>query len=104
MARRTAGRRGARIYGYKGTIEFDWFTDEVKVFMNHSPRVETYNVGSKDLPHAGGDTVLAWNFIEVVQGREKSVSPLDAGIASVNLCLAAKESAEKRTFQQISRM
>jgi predicted dehydrogenase len=101
MARRTAGRRGARIYGYLGTIDFDWFTDEIKVTMNHSPRVETYTVGSKELPHAGGDTILIWNFLQTAAGREKSMSPLSDGIMSVNLCLAAKESAKSRTFKTI---
>jgi predicted dehydrogenase len=102
MARRTAGRRGARIYGYLGTIEFDWFTDEVKVMLNHSPRVETYSVGSKELPHHGGDNILIWNFLQLAARKaKKSVSPLSEGVISVNLCLAAGESAKTGTFKNI---
>jgi predicted dehydrogenase len=101
MVRKSAGRRGARLYGYKGTIHFDWYTDELKVFMHHSPRVETHKIDSSQLSHAGGDTVLIWNFLQVARGREKSVSPLEAGLTSVNLCLAAGESSQTRRFVKV---
>jgi NTP pyrophosphatase (non-canonical NTP hydrolase) len=29
FTRNKAGRRGVRLYGYKGTLEFDWFKDEL---------------------------------------------------------------------------
>ncbi len=102
--RRSAARRGARICGYKGTIEFDWYTDELKVFMHHVPRVETHKIDSSALSHAGGDNVLIWNFLQVIKGVEASVSPLAAGIESVNLCLAAKESSRSRTFVTVEPM
>ncbi len=98
MVRKGARRRGARIYGYKGTIEFDWYRDELKVFMHHTPRVETHRFESKSLSHAGGDDILIWNFIKVARGEGESLSPLSAGLASVNLCLAARESAETGRF------
>ena len=101
MVRRSAARRGARVYGYKGTLEFDWYTDELKVFMHHAPRVETYTIDSSKLSHAGGDNALMWNFIQVVRRKAKSVSPLEAGVASVNLCLAAKESCKSRRFVDV---
>jgi predicted dehydrogenase len=101
MVRRAAGRRGARLYGYKGTVEFDWYTDELKVFMHHSPRVETHKIDSSSLSHAGGDSVLIWNFLQVAAGKEKSLSPLRAGLMSVNLCLAAKESSATHTFREV---
>lgn len=101
FARRNAGARGARLFGYSGTLEFDWYTDEVKVFMHHTPRVETYKVESSSMSHGGGDTVLAYNFIQVMLGKEKSVSPLDAGILSALMCIKARESARTRTFQEI---
>jgi predicted dehydrogenase len=40
FVRNKAGKRGARLLGYKGTLEFDWYTSEVKVYMHHVPRVE----------------------------------------------------------------
>jgi len=101
FARRTAGGRGARLFGYKGTVEFDWYTDEVKVHMHHTPRVETYKMDSAAASHGGGDTVLVDNFIRVIRGECKSVSPMNAGLLSVLMCLKAKESSITRTFQDI---
>lgn len=37
-ARKGAAARGARLIGYKGTLEFDWYTDELKVFMHDASR------------------------------------------------------------------
>jgi predicted dehydrogenase len=101
VVRREAGRRGARIYGYRGTIEFDWTSDELKVFMHHEPKVETHKFDSAALSHAGGDNVLIWNFLECVRGRAESLSPLAAGIESANLCLAARESCESGAFVEL---
>lgn len=101
FARRSAGKRGATLLGYRGTLEFDWYTDEVRVVMHHEPRVETYRTDSKAASHGGGDTVLADNFLRLIRGEAESVSPLSAGILSVLMCLKAKESAETNTFQDI---
>ena len=101
FARRGAGKRGARLFGYKGTLEFDWYTDEVKVHMHHSPRVERYEIDGATASHGGGDTVLMDNFVRVVKGERSSVSPLSAGLLSVLMCLKAKESARTQTFQEI---
>lgn len=101
FARRGAGARGARLFGYSGTLEFDWYTDEVKVFMHHTPRTETYKVDSSAMSHGGGDTVLAYNFVQVMLGKEKSMSSLDAGLLSALMCIKARESAETKVFQEI---
>ena len=102
FARRGAATRGATLLGYKGTLQFDWYTDEVKVHMHHTPRVETHKVDSKALSHGGGDTVLAQSFLDVMRGTGESVSPLSAGLLSVLMCLKAKQSAQTRTFQPIA--
>lgn len=101
FARKTAGKRGASLFGYKGTIEFDWYTDELKVHMHHTPRTETYKMNAAGASHGGGDTVLADSFIRVIRGERESVAPLDAGLMSVLMCLKAKESAATKTFQEI---
>lgn len=101
FARKKAGARGARLFGYKGTLEFDWYTDEVKVFMHHSPRVETYKMETGTMSHGGGDTVLVDSFVKIIQGKGDSVAPVSAGIQSVLMCLKAKESALTNTFQEI---
>ncbi|MHB9036631.1 MAG: Gfo/Idh/MocA family protein [Armatimonadota bacterium] len=101
FARKSAGKRGAILLGYKGTIEFDWYTDELKVHMHHTPRTETYRMDSASASHGGGDTVLVDNFVRVIRDGAKSVAPISAGLLSVLMCLKAKESAETNTFQDI---
>jgi len=90
--------------GYKGTVEFDWHNSDVKVYMHHSPFVETHSIDFSAFSgdHGGGDSVLIANFIDIMKGRTKeSVSPLEAGLLSTLTCLKAKESAAKGTFQAI---
>lgn len=101
FARKTASKRGASLFGYKGTVEFDWYTDELKVHMHHTPRLESYKMNTAGASHGGGDTVLVDNFIRVIRDGAKSVAPLDAGLLSVLMCLKAKESAATKTFQEI---
>lgn len=101
VARKDAGARGARLLGYKGTMEFDWYTAEVKVFMHHTPRNETYAINVPLEFHGGGDQVLAGSFIDIMRGTAESVAPLETGLLSVLMCLKAKESAKTHTFQEI---
>ena len=101
FARKTAGKRGASLFGYKGTLEFDWYTDQVKVHMHHAPRTETHEMNTAGASHGGGDAVLMDNFVRVIKQETSSVSPLSAGLLSVLMCLKAKQSARTKTFQQI---
>jgi predicted dehydrogenase len=100
VVRRTAGSRGARLIGYHGTIEFDWFTNKLQVKLHHSPRVETYKFDG-DEAHGGGDANLAENFVGVMRGTAQSVSPLSEAVLNALMCLKAKESARTRAFEQI---
>lgn len=101
FTRKGGGRRGGRFFGYKGTMEFDWTTDELKVFMHHSPAVQTFKIEASNLSHGGGDTVLVDNFKRVITQGAKSMSPLDAGLLSILMCLKAQESDKTNTFQEI---
>ena len=100
FVRKSAGIRGARLMGYKGTLEFDWYTDTIKVIMHHAPRVETIHCPG-GVGHGGGDTVLADSFVRILTGRGHSAAPLDSGLISCLICLKAKESARTQTFQSI---
>lgn len=100
FARKGAGLRGARFLGYAGTAEFDFQSGDVRVFMHHVCRTETYHFDAKD-GHGGGDEALCRNFTDVVAGRARSRSSLRDGILSVNMCLAAKESSEHHRFAAI---
>ncbi|MFC5405491.1 Gfo/Idh/MocA family protein [Cohnella soli] len=101
FARRGAAKRGARLLGYKGTLEFDWYTAQAKVFMHHTDRVETYQLSMGVDGHGGGDRVLARNFVSVMKGSATSESTLETGMLSAYMCLKAKESAQTSAFQQL---
>lgn len=95
-----AARRGASFTGYHGTVEFDWYPENLKVYLHHENRVETYDFEDTG-GHGGGDTVLATNFLEVIRGEAESVSPIENGLRNTLMCLKAKESAATRQFQEI---
>lgn len=97
VARNEAGKRGCRVIGYKGTLEFDFKTGVV-TFYSHEERVtevKSFEVGTG---HFGGDKALCDSFIAIMEGGEVSVAPLREGILSAELCLGAKKSAEEHVF------
>ena len=100
FARLKAAKRGARFIGYKGTIEFDWESKEVRVFMHDELRNEVSSfeaIGS----HGGGDNALVNNFYDVMCGKDVSKTPLKEGILSAQICLKAREACKTHTYQQI---
>ncbi|GIP38359.1 oxidoreductase [Paenibacillus sp. J31TS4] len=101
FARRKAGARGARFLGYAGTLEFDFMTGLIKVYMHHTPRVETYELEHGE-GHFGGDAALARNFTELMSGTGRSVSTLGEGLLSALMCIRATESARTGSFQEIA--
>lgn len=93
FARHSAARRGARFYGYKGTLEFDWYKSEIKVFMHNAPRVETYTFDDKSGSHFGGDLKLAEIYMDMLSGKGTK-SYLEEGMESAMMCLMARKSCE----------
>ena len=100
IARKGAGRRGARLIGHKGTVEFDFYSGTITVFYHFSDHVEHHTI-PKTSGHSGGDAALIANFANVVRGRERSSAPLADGILSARMCLLAKDSAQNRKFYNI---
>jgi predicted dehydrogenase len=100
FARNQAGRRGARLYGYLGTIHFDWYQNWVKVYMHHKPAVQTIEF-SGGMSHFGGDRELAYDFLMAMREGRQSRAPISAGILSALTCLWARESAETRQFCEV---
>jgi predicted dehydrogenase len=99
-SRRDAGLRGARISGYLGTLDFDWFRNDLKYIRHHEPFSDTI-VPSGTASHFGGDAELAHDFISMIQSNAKPRTTIWHGIQSVYACLAAKESAEKGRFVNV---
>ncbi len=97
FARHKAARRGARLFCYKGTIEFDWYENRLRIFRHDRPEIEDVKLPG-GASHFGGDDELVKDFLAVLRRRKPSRTPLSAGIMSALLCLKARESAEKGTF------
>ena len=93
LARRGAGKRGARLIGYDATLAFDFYSGEIKIHYHNEHRVETHNLGT-DGTHFGGDGILMNNFADVVRGCDVSHSDLKSGILSAKMCIMAKKSAQ----------
>jgi len=99
-SRREAGTRGATVSGYKGTLNFDWYRNDMRIVRHHGPFTETIKP-AEGMSHFGGDLELAYNFIDVVKGKAKSKTSIWVGIQSIYSCLAAKESAETGRFVEV---
>lgn len=100
FARYRAERRGARLLGSEGTLEFDWYQNRIQIFSHRQPTVETIEF-TGDMPHFGGDRELAYDWLLALRDGQPSRSPLEAGILSALTCLWARESAHDQQFYAI---
>jgi len=100
FARFKAARRGARLYGYKGTVEFDWYQNAIHLYRHQSPVVETIEP-TGEMSHFGGDRELCLDFLRAMRDGTPSRSPISAGILSALTCLWARESAETNRFCEV---
>jgi predicted dehydrogenase len=101
LSRRSAYRRGATVVGYEATLEFDLAPMELRIIHHRSEKVEQLRVDGEDDGHAGGDRILAENFLDLVKGRARPNASLRDGLLSAAMCLAARESARTKTFQRV---
>ncbi len=101
--RRGAARRGATLIGYRGTLGFDWYQNELTVHYHHSNRVERHQFEVAGEGHHGGDKELAHDFLAVIQGRGASRATLEAALVSTELCLLARDSCRTASFQEFGR-
>ena len=99
-ARRGAAARGATLIGYRGTLKFDWYQDELVVHHHHSNRVERHRLEATGQDHFGGDKELAHDFLKAITGDGASRSTLDAGIQSIQMCLMARDACRTNSFQE----
>ncbi len=99
-ARRGAAARGATLLGYRGTVQFDWYRNEVTVHHHHSNRVERHRFEETAEGHHGGDKELLHNFLQVLTGKGGSRTPLAAGILSCQLCLMARDACQTGAYQE----
>ncbi|MGI6260833.1 MAG: Gfo/Idh/MocA family protein [Acutalibacteraceae bacterium] len=101
FVRKGAQKRGARLMGYSGTVEFDFNTGIVTVYHHNDEIVETYQVNQNG-PHFGGDNILAKNFVDMMAKKASSRATLREGIHSADMCLKARTSAQEHRFVDFS--
>ncbi len=101
VTRLSAHTRGATVTGYEATLKFDWYTDEVTVTDHHRNRVDRIVTKSFE-GHSGGDSVLVRDFLNMVRTKQPPHANLKAGLLSVAMCLAARESAIRQSFERVS--
>lgn len=100
-ARKKAARRGARLIGYEGTLEFDWVTGDCTVYSHTSLQTASYHIDDNAAFHYGGDKMLCYNFVDIMEGKP-SLAPLQDGIRSAHMCLQARESALTDRFMPVT--
>jgi predicted dehydrogenase len=100
FSRRDSALRGATVSGYHGTLNFDWYRNELRHVRHHSPFSDTVKADS-GMSHFGGDLELGYDFINMIRGKGDSRTTLQMGLQSVYACLAAKESAEQGKFVKV---
>ena len=101
VARNDAAKRGARLIGFEGTLEFDWVSKKIHVYRHQEQISEEYTIAAPEHGHGGGDIRLANNFLAVMKGEATSMAPLSEGIFSARLCLAAKRSSIDHVFVEL---
>ena len=101
LSRRSAYRRGATVVGYEATLDFDLASMDIRVIHHHSSEVDQMHIDTESDGHGGGDHILAKSFLDLVAGRASPNASLSDGLLSAAMCLAARESARTKTFQQI---
>lgn len=97
VVKKSAGRRGCRIIGTEGSVEFDFYTAEIRQDRYFTPQSITHQFHFPAGQHFGGDEQLALDFLRVLDGSPAQ-SDLQAGLVSAACCLAARESAELERF------
>lgn len=100
--RHGAARRGATLIGYRGTIAFDWYQNDLLVHYHHTASVERHHFDASAVGHHGGDTELAHDFLAVIRATGVSRSPLEAGLLSAEMCLMARDSCRAASFQEFN--
>jgi len=99
-SRKDAASRGARLIGYKGTIEFCFDTGLIRVLYHNECKTGSYQINATG-GHNGGDYHLMKNFTDVVRGKAVSVAPLSQGILSAKVCVSAKLSSTDHRFYDV---
>lgn len=100
VVKKGAARRGCRLIGTDASVEFDFYTGEIREDRYDLPQTVTHSFQSGAHSHFGGDEALALEFMGLMDGKKPN-SDLQAGLNSAAICLAAKRSAENGRLEQV---
>ena len=100
VAKKGAARRGCRLIGTDASVEFDFYTGEIREDRYDLPQTVTHTFQSGAHSHFGGDEALALEFMGLMDGK-KPESDLLAGLNSAATCLAAKRSSESGRLESV---
>ncbi len=100
VVKKGAARRGCRLIGTDASIEFDFYSGEIREDRYDLPQTVMHSFQSGAHSHFGGDEALALEFMGLMDGRKPN-SDLQAGLNSAAICLAAKRSAESSRLEQV---
>ncbi|WP_238177715.1 Gfo/Idh/MocA family protein [Paenibacillus contaminans] len=102
FARNHAATRKFRFLGYKGTMEFDYHTNRLQVFMHHSKRVETYEIPYGNDTHGGGDIAVCQSLLDTISKGLPARTRMEDALLSALLCIKARQAAETRVYEQVA--
>ena len=100
VVKKCAARRGCRLIGTSASVEFDFYTGEIREDRYDMPQTVTHVFQSGAHSHFGGDESLALEFMGLMNGK-KPESDLKAGLNSAAVCLAAKRSSESGKLEAV---
>lgn len=96
IAKKSAQRRGCRVIGTQGSVEFDFYTGEIRLDCYRTNQIVTHRITPPAGLHFGGDEALILDFISVMEGGE-GVCGLEDGIRSAQACVSARLADEQNT-------
>ena len=100
VVKKGAARRGCRLIGTDASVEFDFYTGEIREDRYDMPQTVTHVFQSGAHSHFGGDESLALEFLALMDGKKPN-SDLQAGLNSAAVCLAAKRSSESGLLETV---
>ncbi len=100
VVKKGGARRGCRLIGTDASVEFDFYSGEIREDRYDLPETVTHTFQSVAHSHFGGDEALALEFMGLMDGKKPN-SDLRAGLNSAAACLAAKRSAESGRLETV---
>ena len=100
VAKKGAARRGCRLIGTDASVEFDFYTGEIREDRYDMPQTVTHVFRADAHSHFGGDEALALEFLALMDGKKPN-SDLQAGLNSAAVCLAARRSSESGLLEPV---